>query len=273
MNQVYTSNLGLMLSYCMYLKQQCFQPRLERHRYDHLSRLIQECLSSVEQYFLQLPTPPHESSNDYQVIMYIICVLAQLAHHTTNMSFGKQKAHSIQTNIIRSFQDTVDPAHLHLANPPNLHSMVHPQLHSMVHDPMSHQALETLSSIDAVDAIDTIYTIATADTADAIDTMNIIHSGNGCVSLTPIHTPTPLDHSSNSISNSHLNSRPKKRPNHAPETIAVLTLWFNANILNPYPSDSDKRLLCLESGITVDQLNNWFINHRRRSGLIFQKMN
>eukprot|EP00128_Syssomonas_multiformis_P008120 Colp12_sorted_trinity150504_noHs@7868 len=46
--------------------------------------------------------------------------------------------------------------------------------------------------------------------------------------------------------------------------VDLLRKWLMEHQDNPYPSDEDKRLLVEQSGLTKDQINNWFINARRR---------
>lgn len=43
-----------------------------------------------------------------------------------------------------------------------------------------------------------------------------------------------------------------------------LRMWFNANLENPYLSESVKDSLCRESGLSRTQVTNWFSNARRR---------
>ncbi|XP_041990288.1 homeobox protein ATH1-like isoform X2 [Salvia splendens] len=50
-----------------------------------------------------------------------------------------------------------------------------------------------------------------------------------------------------------------------PETsVSVLRAWMFQNFLHPYPKDSEKHLLALKSGLTRNQVSNWFINARVR---------
>ena len=43
-----------------------------------------------------------------------------------------------------------------------------------------------------------------------------------------------------------------------------LRIWFDAHQEHPYPSESNKENLCLESGLARTQVDNWFSNARRR---------
>ncbi|XP_049851474.1 homeobox protein ceh-60-like [Schistocerca gregaria] len=44
----------------------------------------------------------------------------------------------------------------------------------------------------------------------------------------------------------------------------IMKRWLEANIDSPYPSEKDKLELVKKAKITMNQLNNWFINARRR---------
>jgi hypothetical protein len=46
--------------------------------------------------------------------------------------------------------------------------------------------------------------------------------------------------------------------------VTTLKEWISEHRHNPYPRDDEKRNLCNQTGITIQQLNNWFINARRR---------
>lgn len=46
--------------------------------------------------------------------------------------------------------------------------------------------------------------------------------------------------------------------------IAVLKTWLFDHFLHPYPSDTDKHMLATQTGLTRNQVSNWFINARVR---------
>uniref|UniRef100_A0A7C8ZYL6 Homeobox domain-containing protein n=2 Tax=Opuntia streptacantha TaxID=393608 RepID=A0A7C8ZYL6_OPUST len=47
-------------------------------------------------------------------------------------------------------------------------------------------------------------------------------------------------------------------------SVSVLRAWMFDNFLHPYPKDSEKHLLAIQSGLTRSQVSNWFINARVR---------
>ena len=44
----------------------------------------------------------------------------------------------------------------------------------------------------------------------------------------------------------------------------ILKQWLFEHFNHPYPNDDEKDVLCLRTNLTISQLNNWFINARRR---------
>ncbi|RZC49990.1 hypothetical protein C5167_018414 [Papaver somniferum] len=47
-------------------------------------------------------------------------------------------------------------------------------------------------------------------------------------------------------------------------SVSVLRAWLFQNFLHPYPRDAEKHLLAIRSGLTRNQVSNWFINARVR---------
>ncbi|CAN8229632.1 unnamed protein product [Cochlearia groenlandica] len=77
----------------------------------------------------------------------------------------------------------------------------------------------------------------------------------------------------NSLFHKHCLLQEMKRKNHQiwrpqrglPEkSVSILRTWMFQNFLNPYPKDSEKHLLAIQSGLTRSQVSNWFINARVR---------
>ena len=56
----------------------------------------------------------------------------------------------------------------------------------------------------------------------------------------------------------------KKREKTPPESQKVLKDWLFSHSHHPYPTDGEKEELCTITGLSLQQLNNWFINARRR---------
>lgn len=55
-----------------------------------------------------------------------------------------------------------------------------------------------------------------------------------------------------------------KRANYPKKISRVLKNWLKENMNNPYPSESEKSMLMELTGLDSTQINNWFINARRR---------
>ncbi|MCE2056264.1 BEL1-like homeodomain protein 11, partial [Datura stramonium] len=50
-----------------------------------------------------------------------------------------------------------------------------------------------------------------------------------------------------------------------PETsVAILRSWLFEHFLHPYPNDSEKLMLSSQTGLSKNQVSNWFINARVR---------
>ncbi|KAF2770691.1 hypothetical protein EJ03DRAFT_373551 [Teratosphaeria nubilosa] len=56
----------------------------------------------------------------------------------------------------------------------------------------------------------------------------------------------------------------RKRSNLPKQSTEIMKTWFDQNIGNPYPSEEQKALFSSATGISMTQVSNWFINHRRR---------
>lgn len=57
---------------------------------------------------------------------------------------------------------------------------------------------------------------------------------------------------------------PKTRINFPMDISQFLRAWLRDNMDNPYPSDAEKMYFCQNTGLGLAQINNWFINARRR---------
>ena len=61
-----------------------------------------------------------------------------------------------------------------------------------------------------------------------------------------------------------LDPKRKKREKTSPTSQKLLKQWLFAHSYHPYPNDEEKSELCYQTNLTLQQLNNWFINARRR---------
>ncbi|CAA2953958.1 homeobox knotted-1-like LET12 isoform X2 [Olea europaea subsp. europaea] len=58
----------------------------------------------------------------------------------------------------------------------------------------------------------------------------------------------------------------KRRAGKLPgDTTSVLKTWWQTHSKWPYPTEEDKGKLVLETGLQLKQINNWFINQRKRN--------
>ncbi|EDV21779.1 uncharacterized protein TRIADDRAFT_59844 [Trichoplax adhaerens] len=60
------------------------------------------------------------------------------------------------------------------------------------------------------------------------------------------------------------NKKRKKRGIFPKSATNVMKAWLFQNLGHPYPSEERKRMLAEETSLTILQVNNWFINARRR---------
>jgi len=58
----------------------------------------------------------------------------------------------------------------------------------------------------------------------------------------------------------------KRRAGKLPgDTTSVLKAWWQSHAKWPYPTEEDKAKLVQETGLQLKQINNWFINQRKRN--------
>ena len=55
-----------------------------------------------------------------------------------------------------------------------------------------------------------------------------------------------------------------KRKNATKESTAPLKIWLKERRNNPYPTKSEKVMLAISTGMTLNQVSMWFANARRR---------
>jgi hypothetical protein len=59
--------------------------------------------------------------------------------------------------------------------------------------------------------------------------------------------------------------KPKRSRENLPKVVtAELRQWLVDHIAHPYPTEEEKQTLAKRFKLTVNQINNWFINARRR---------
>ncbi|KZP19276.1 hypothetical protein FIBSPDRAFT_1045637 [Athelia psychrophila] len=57
---------------------------------------------------------------------------------------------------------------------------------------------------------------------------------------------------------------PRKRGKLPKETTDYLKAWLHRHSDHPYPSEEEKKQLCMATGLSMSQVSNWMINARRR---------
>lgn len=75
--------------------------------------------------------------------------------------------------------------------------------------------------------------------------------------LEKVHSPTPKPHEV-------IISTNEKKTKHDPSAVNILKAWLFSHMNNPYPTQEEKELLHLKTNLTQNQLNDWFVNARRR---------
>ncbi|XP_075491382.1 BEL1-like homeodomain protein 9 [Primulina tabacum] len=88
---------------------------------------------------------------------------------------------------------------------------------------------------------------------DRDETQRFENMGKGTYCQRPFHSPGFVD-------------QPVWRPQRGlPErAVTVLRAWLFEHFLHPYPTDTDKLLLAKQTGLSRNQVSNWFINARVR---------
>ena len=66
-------------------------------------------------------------------------------------------------------------------------------------------------------------------------------------------------------SKDHANTEPATKKRISRQATQILRSWLFEHALKPYPDDDEKDKLCLQTGLSMTQVNNWFVNARRRT--------
>jgi hypothetical protein len=77
------------------------------------------------------------------------------------------------------------------------------------------------------------------------------------MSTSPVSTPTP---SPPAVTD----TKKRRRGNLPKEVTEFLRKWLIQHKKHPYPAEKEKADLARHTGLTVNQISNWFINARRR---------
>ncbi|VDM56701.1 unnamed protein product [Angiostrongylus costaricensis] len=99
---------------------------------------------------------------------------------------------------------------------------------------------------------------------DLLDCSNIIHFCDELLSLCGSNEDgreSVLSDGQNGSINGHKRKVPKV---FSKEAITKFRAWLFQNLTHPYPSEEQKKQLANDTGLTILQVNNWFINARRR---------
>ena len=56
----------------------------------------------------------------------------------------------------------------------------------------------------------------------------------------------------------------KKRPNLPSHAKSILSEWFQNHVDHPYPTQAEKQELSSKTGLSLQKVDNWFINERSR---------
>lgn len=78
----------------------------------------------------------------------------------------------------------------------------------------------------------------------------------------PQIVPAHMYHLSHGLEES--SSRKSKRGVLPKQATEILRSWLFSHIVHPYPTEDEKRTLASQTNLTLLQVNNWFINARRR---------
>lgn len=97
--------------------------------------------------------------------------------------------------------------------------------------------------------------------------LDIFLQNEGClneISLDSIQEESDSVDGSERENGSSRRSSRSKRANYPKSVTTILRNWLGRNLANPYPSEEAKKRLGEDTGLDFTQINNWFINARRR---------
>lgn len=77
-------------------------------------------------------------------------------------------------------------------------------------------------------------------------------------------TMVPPPNTTTTTNNTNTTNNKKRRGNLPKQVTEILRSWLDSHIQHPYPTDEEKSELMKQTGLTLNQVSNWFINARRR---------
>jgi len=75
---------------------------------------------------------------------------------------------------------------------------------------------------------------------------------------------SPIEAKEEQVEGSEQTSNKKRRGNLPKASTNILKKWLYDHLFHPYPTEEEKKMLESRTGMTLNQISNWFINARRR---------
>jgi len=77
-------------------------------------------------------------------------------------------------------------------------------------------------------------------------------------------SPTDVVKDGDQAEGSEQSNNKKRRGNLPKASTNILKKWLYDHLFHPYPTEEEKKILEARTGMTLNQISNWFINARRR---------
>ncbi|KAI3660044.1 hypothetical protein MP638_005322 [Amoeboaphelidium occidentale] len=104
----------------------------------------------------------------------------------------------------------------------------------------------------------------TDNTANFIKLKTAVSKPHPLIIEAEVYEPTTPVSASSSSSSDVVNADKYKRDKLPASAVEIMRAWLDANINYPYPSERVKRCMSYQLGISLQQVNCWFVNARRR---------